>query len=163
MAGKQQKLQDVALEAKNYYIPDIESNYSLPPSISYEDPPKHPMAGALQSSRSKLLIAVIDKDPVDTALDWSMENAEGSNMIPVVNMANEEQPGGDWDTSRIGQEEDLCRRSNLARILVSPSKESHYPIPSKGGIYSPSVGMYFKPLCLVSLSNIGVSVFSLRC
>ena len=103
MAGKQQKLQDVALEAKKFYIPHIESNYPpLPLSISYEDLPKHPMSGDLQSSRSKLLIAVIDNDPVDTALDWSMENAEGSNMIPVVNMANEEQPGGDWDSSRIG-------------------------------------------------------------
>ena len=148
MAGKQPKLHDVALEAKQFYIPHIGSNYSpLPLSISYRDLPNHPMAGDLQSSKSKLLIAVIDKDPVDTALDWSMENAEGSNIIPVVNMANEEQPGGDWDLSRIGQEEDLCRRSNLAHILMLPSKESHYPIPSKGGIYSPSVGMLLKPLC----------------
>ena len=149
MAGKQPKLQDVALEAKKVYNPHIESNYPpLPLSISYDDLPKHPMAGDLQSSRSKLLIAVVDKDPVDTALDWVIENAEGSSIIPVVNMANEKQPGGDWDLSRIGQEEDLCRRSNLARVLKLPSKESHYPIPSKGGIYSPSVGMHFKPLCL---------------
>ena len=92
------KLQDVALEAKQFYKPHIESNYPpLPLSISYEDLPKHPMAGDLQSSRPKLLVAVIDNDPVDTALDWSMENAEGSNMIPVVNMADEERPGGDWD------------------------------------------------------------------
>ena len=143
---------EIASEAKKIYLPYIESNYpQLPPSILYDHSPKLPAAGDSHSPKSKLLVAVIDRDPVDAALKWHEENAEGSEIavkaIPVVSMANEQRPGGDWESARIAQEEDICRRSNLARALTS-SKDSHYPIPSTGGIYSPSVGMYFEAACL---------------
>ena len=150
------KLGNIALDVKKVFLPYIESEYpQLPPSILYKDLPKLPAAGDSQSPKSKLLVAVIDRDPVDAALKWheeNAENAEGSEIavkaIPVVSMANEERPGGDWEFARKTQEEDICRRSNLARALTSPSKGSHYPIPSKGGIYSPSVGMYLEAACL---------------
>ena len=143
---------EIASEAKKIYLPRIESEYPhLPPSILYKDLPKLPAAGDSQCPKSKLLVAVIDKDPVDAALKWHEENAKGSKIavkaIPVVSMANEERPGGDWEFARIAQEEEICRRSNLARALTSTSKDSHYLIPSTGGIYSPSVGMYFEAAC----------------
>lgn len=39
----------------------------------------------------------------------------------------------------MGYEERLCRRSNLSAHLASP-KETNYPIPSEGGLYSDPVG-----------------------
>jgi hypothetical protein len=149
MPEKKVRLGDIVLDAKKNYFPLIESDYPrLPSSILYADLPKLPVAGDLQSPKSKLLVAVIDGDPVDTALKWHRESTEGSKSIPVVSMANEDRPGGDWESAKMGQEEDICRRSNLARALTSPSRASHYPIPSKGGIYSPFVGMHFDPTYL---------------
>ena len=107
-------------------------------------------------------VAVIDGDPVDVALDWYEyeSNSESKSKasvydeapvrIPVVNMANEKRAGGDWESGLLAPEENLCRRSNLVRCLTTPWTTSiqtpYYPIPSKGGIYSPSVGRQSAPL-----------------
>ena len=141
MPEKIVKLGNIALDVKKFFLPYIESKYpQLPPSILYKDFRKLPAAGDSQSSKSKLLVAVIDRDPVDAALKWREENAENAEGSEIAVKA--------IPFARKTQEEDICQRSNLARALTSPSKGSHYPIPSTGGIYSPSVGMYFEAACL---------------
>ena len=101
-------------------------------------------------------MAVIDGDPIDVALDWHESNtkdhasnrtssfAKQGGSIPVVSMANDKRAGGDWESGLIAPEECLCRRSNLAKALTTPSQTSahvpHYPIRPTGGIYSPYVG-----------------------
>lgn len=137
----------IATEAKRIYIPWIARNLgrSYPTcSILHADP-----LPITAESKMKTItwprIAVMEGDPVDVALSWNQYNQRTGQrtQIPVVNMANEKQPGGDWETGLIAPEECFARRSNLVGVLTRPyeagSKE-HYPIPQRGGIYSPSVG-----------------------
>lgn len=145
------KPSDIASEAKKTYTPYIHSQLpQFPPiSISYPDSSKfhlNPRAGY----GHKLRVAVISGDPVDAALDWDESNYKVNGIsnqlgaIPVVNMANEKRAGGDWESGLLAPEECLCRRSNLAKVLTTPSQAStqvpHYPIRTTGGIYSPHVG-----------------------
>lgn len=145
------KPSEIASEAKKTYTPYIQSQLpQFPPiSISYPDSSKFhlsPRAGC----GHKLRVAVISGDPVDVALDWDESNFKANasskqlGAIPVVNMANEKRAGGDWESGLIAPEECLCRRSNLAKVLTTPSHVSaqvpHYPIRTTGGIYSPHVG-----------------------
>ena len=152
------KPSDVAAEAKRTYIPYIEQRLPQFPARSYlySDSSKlRANRGCPNGMKGKLRIAVIDGDPVDVALDWydySIKNnakdyaAEGGKggRIPVVNMANEKRAGGDWESGLVAPEECLCRRSNLVHALTTPSKSSahnsHYPLQTTGGIYSPHVG-----------------------
>lgn len=158
------KPSEIASEAKKTYTPYIQSQLpQFPPvSISYPDSSKfhlNPRAGY----GHKLRVAVITGDPVDAALDWDESNfkANGSSKqlgaIPVVSMANEKRAGGDWESGLIAPEECLCRRSNLAKVLTTPSHTSaqvpHYPIRTTGGIYSPHVGtLLSRTCCPVDLS-----------
>jgi hypothetical protein len=41
---------------------------------------------------------MIEGDPVDVALSWATAN-EKEGEIPVINMANDKKPGGDWESS----------------------------------------------------------------
>ena len=145
------KALEIASEAKKAYTPYIQSQfpeYRLI-SISYPDLSNFHL-DPQASCGHKLRVAVMDGDPVDVALDWDESNFKvtGSSkqlgVIPVVNMANEKQAGGDWESGLIAPEECLCRRSNLAKVLTTPSDSSvqvpHYPIGTTGGIYSPHVG-----------------------
>ena len=152
------KPSDVAAEAKRTYIPYIEHKLpQFPPqSCLYPDSSKlRANRGCPNREKRKLRIAVIDGDPVDVALDWHDYNVKNnvkdyaagggsSERIPVVNMANEKRAGGDWESGLVAPEECLCRRSNLVHALTTPSKpaaqNSHYPLPTTGGIYSPHVG-----------------------
>ena len=148
------KPSEIASEAKKQYTPYIQAQYpQFPPvSISYTDSSKLRLTSRAGSG-NKLRVAVIDGDPVDVALDWHDSNigekgtprsSKQAGAIPVVNMANEKRPGGDWESGLIAPEECLCRRSNLAKVLTTPSTLSaqvpHYPIRTTGGIYSPYVG-----------------------
>ena len=154
------KPSDVAVEAKRVYIPYIDQKYRQFPPTSYlykeVDCISANSASSSDGSSSKLKVAVIDGDPVDVAIDWYEYGTKAKptgglgglfqpNRIPIVNMANEKRPGGDWESGLMAPEENLCRRSNLARCLTTPSERSHshtpnYPIPMTGGIYSPHVG-----------------------
>ena len=148
------KPSDIALEAKKRYIPYIAQRLpEFTPSSFVHSSPDMVDKVAVNSRKSNLRVAVINGDPVDVALDWFEEETRpdkvndncSSNGIPVVNMANEQRPGGDWESGLIAPEENLCRRSNLVKCLTTPwkagsSKGSNYPIPLTGGIYSPNVG-----------------------
>lgn len=150
------KPSEIAAEAKKTYIPYVEQKLPEYPRKSV----LHLDSSSLRISRrqandTRLRVAVIDGDPVDVALDWYEYNVKnpaattnGSlqavNRIPVVNMANEKRAGGDWESGLMAPEESLCRRSNLVHALTTPwdayPAYAHYPIPTKGGIYSPYVG-----------------------
>ena len=103
--------------------------------------------------------AFYDEDPVDLALKW----AAGGDPIPVIMPANEKRAGGDWEAGKLRSkcyvyniidmcmsgvmqpEECLCRRSNLYATLTTPNENgqntANYPIPTRSGIYSNTVGM----------------------
>ncbi|KAI9868318.1 MAG: hypothetical protein M1813_005761 [Trichoglossum hirsutum] len=152
------KPSEVAAEAKRTYIPYIEQNFSQFPATSrgYPDSSTIRIKPNQGNQRRRLRVAVIDGGPVDVALDWydyerksaQRDIANGINRplptaIPVVNMANEKRPGGDWESGLMAPEENLSRRSNLVHTLVTTNTGySHYPIPQTGGIYSPHVVVF---------------------
>lgn len=93
----------------------------------------------------------MEGDPVTYALGWYQEMAktdEDFQRIPVVNVANEKRAGGDWESGLMAPEECFARRSNLVHALTMPwnaqmnREENFYPIPQKGGIYSPQVFVF---------------------
>jgi Uncharacterized protein conserved in bacteria (DUF2263) len=146
---------EVAAQAKKTYIPFIEQNYPQwpPGSYLYEDANPYRVPPGT-GKEGRLRVAVIDGEPVDVTLDWFNYNYRTSGnatRIPVVNMANDKRPGGDWESGLMAPEENFCRRSNLYHSLTtSTSGRSHYQhgnppytqlgIPPLGGIYSPCVG-----------------------
>ncbi|KAI4164201.1 MAG: hypothetical protein LQ342_002165 [Letrouitia transgressa] len=147
------KPSDIAAEAKRTFLPHIDRHHSDKPARSYFYPDSSKLRVSTASNpKRKLRVAVIDGDPVDVALDWHEYNVKNSGRetspnattsIPIVNMANEKRPGGDWESGLMAPEECLCRRSNLVPALkniYSPNPHtSHYPIPTTGGLYSPQV------------------------
>ena len=79
-------------------------------------------------------IKVVNSDSTDAAL--SLCSSAINNRYPcVLNMANARSAGGGWKHGALAQEEALCYRTSLSRTL----KKHYYPLPDKGGIYSPSV------------------------
>ncbi|KAI9772062.1 MAG: hypothetical protein M1840_001350 [Geoglossum simile] len=149
------KPSEVAAEAKRTYIPYIEQKFPQFPSMSrgYLDSSAIQIKPVPAQEKRRLRIAVIDGGPVDVAIDWYECEREAAERdvairplpkpIPVVNMANEKRPGGDWESGLMAPEENLCRRSNLVHTLVTTNTGcSHYPIPQTGGIYSPHVVVF---------------------
>ncbi|KAI9723755.1 MAG: hypothetical protein M1812_001055 [Candelaria pacifica] len=151
------KPSEVAAEAKKTYIPYIEQRLPEYPIKSYLHPDSSDIRVAPDVGQEKRLrVAVIDGDPVEVALDWyeynvntqQKELSDGATIprIPIVNMANEKRAGGDWESGLMAPEENLCRRSNLVHALITPwaarPPQPHYPMPQKGGIYSPSVVIF---------------------
>lgn len=153
------KPSEIAAEAKKTYIPYVEQKLPEYPrkSVLHLDSSSLRITPR-QSNESRLRVAVIDGNPVDVALDWYEYNAKNPaatinsavqsvKRIPVVNMANEKRAGGDWESGLMAPEECFCRRSNLVHALTTPwdpyPAYAHYPIPTKGGIYSPYVGIVY--------------------
>ena len=147
------KPSEVAAEAKKKYFPYISRLMPQLPLRSYLHPDSHAIRVARElRSRQRTRVAIIDGDPVDVAIDWyeSLPRDDTDNSalsgIPVVNMANEKRPGGDWESGQIAPEECLARRSTLMAALLSswnPSNpiQPYHPLPHKGGLYSPNIGM----------------------
>jgi hypothetical protein len=48
---------------------------------------------------TNLILAMIEGDPVDVALSWATTN-EKEGEIPIISMANDKRPGGDWEASK---------------------------------------------------------------
>lgn len=156
---------DIAAEAKRHFIPLILNTMPEHPSYSFLHADSSAISvGHDRRSRHRLRVAVIDGDPVDVTLGWSdavnaepstisdLASADNYSHIPIVNMANERRPGGDWESGLIAPEECLARRSNLIATLrtaahsyaqpLSAQNQHHYPLPQTGGLYSPSVGKH---------------------
>ena len=146
------KPSEVAAEAKKKYFPYISRMMPQLPLRSYLHIDSHAIRVAKDlRSKQRTRIAIIDGDPVDVAIDWYetliRDNPDGSTMpsIPIVNMANEKRPGGDWESGQIAPEECLARRSTLMAALLSSwnpsnSMQPYHPLPQKGGLYSPNIG-----------------------
>jgi len=79
-------------------------------------------------------IRVVAMDSLDAAYELYRSGVED---IVVLNMANEEHPGGGYLSGAGAQEEALCRRSSLYATLSG--NHTFYPIPPHGAIYSPDV------------------------
>jgi len=60
----------------------------------------------------------------------------------VLNMANAEWVGGGFLNDSSGQEEELCRCSNLFALLAEADREGQYPIPELGCIVTPEVVVF---------------------
>ena len=160
MPGSKPKPSEVAVEAKRIYIPYIEKCYpDLPArSFAYANIDHVTESAEGCTSPKTLRVAVIDGDAVDIALKWNEEEARARPQdpkrrvspqelrIPLVLPVDEKRAGGDWESGSMAPEENLSRRSNLVHCLsrnraVLNDLETPYPIPSKGGFYSPHVGM----------------------
>lgn len=158
MPGPKPKPSEVAVEAKRTYIPYIEKRYPdlLAKSFAYSDVDHLTSSGDKNKLSKKLRVAVIDGDSVDIALKWNQEESrtKAQDMkrrvcsnelrIPLVLPVDEKRAGGDWESGSMAPEENLSRRSNLVHCLsrhrAVSSDSAAYPIPSKGGLYSPHVG-----------------------
>jgi len=80
-------------------------------------------------------IKVIDSDTIDAALALNHSTTTNNRHPCVLNMANANSAGGGWQHGALAQEEALCYRTSLSLTL----KKHYYPLPDKGGIYSPYV------------------------
>ncbi|RIA81599.1 hypothetical protein C1645_790068 [Glomus cerebriforme] len=78
-------------------------------------------------------IEVVNGDCLSHAIKLQKE---GYNPI-VLNMANDQVPGGGYLYGAGAQEENLFRRTNLFQYH-EPKRDEWYPIPSFGGIYCPN-------------------------
>ena len=161
MPPSRPKASDIAAEAKRIYMPYITKHLLRDPITSYFYPDSASMKISPEKrTQQRLRVAVVEGDPVDYALGWYQYVSadptyrDSNKRIPVVNMANEKRAGGDWESGAMAPEECFARRSNLVNALTMPWAATHgtasnmYPIPQRGGIYSPQVCMLPAPHCL---------------
>jgi hypothetical protein len=149
------KPSEIAAEAKRVWMPYIWKNYIRDSKTSYLYPDATQIRINLDKrSSQRTRVAVMEGDPVTYALGWyqSIANADPDcKRIPVINVANEKRAGGDWESGLMAPEECFARRSNLVHALTMPwnaqlgREENFYPIPQKGGIYSPQVCKQQRP------------------
>ena len=147
MPSPKPRAAEIATEAKKTFIPYIERTMPSYRAISTVHaapvPSRHKQ---FYDPSKRLRVAVIDGDPVDVALDWyeytrqeAPDGSEPVHRVPVVNMANEKRPGGDWESGAMAPEECFARRSNLVLALSRTGNGTsldHYPLPQTGGLYS---------------------------
>ena len=81
-------------------------------------------------------VRVVNADTLDAALSLASSSLFVDPLpVCILNMANAYHGGGGWLKGAMAQEEAICYRSSLSFTL----KNRFYPIPDRGGIYSPSV------------------------
>ncbi|KAF2730263.1 hypothetical protein EJ04DRAFT_474116, partial [Polyplosphaeria fusca] len=152
MPQSRPKPSEIAAEAKRIYLPHVWRHYIKSAVTSYSYPDASVIKISPEKrSQQRLRVAVVLGDPVDYALGWHQyASADASTdhaikRIPVVNMANEKRAGGDWESGLMAPEECFARRSNLVHALTMPwdqQANSFYPIPQRGGVYSPEVYVF---------------------
>ncbi len=158
---------EIAAEAKRVWMPYIWKNYIQDAKTSYLYPDATQIRiNVDKRSSHRTRVAVLEGDPVNYALGW-YQSAVGLDpnckRIPVVNVANEKRAGGDWESGLMAPEECFARRSNLVHALTMPwnaqlgKEENYYPIPQKGGIYSPAV---CRSYCMKFMANVNKSQLS---
>jgi hypothetical protein len=152
MPPSRPKPSEIAAEAKRLWLPYIWREFIKNPETSYS----YPDSAAIRISPDKrscqrTRVAVMEGDPVNYALGWYQTATRdpahrNCKKVPVVNMANEKRAGGDWESGLMAPEECFARRSNLVHALTMPwnaqmniHNRNFYPIPQRGGIYTPDV------------------------
>ncbi|KAF1956645.1 hypothetical protein CC80DRAFT_562226 [Byssothecium circinans] len=179
MSPSRPKPSEIAAEAKRIWLPYIWKHFVKNATTSYLYPESSAIRiGSDQKTHQRTRVAVMEGDPVTHALGW-YQNAirdpahRNCKRIPVVNTANEKRAGGDWESGLMAPEECFARRSNLVQALTMPwnaqlrKDVNFYPIPQRGGIYSPEVFVFrygperdyatFAPEEIVSLPVISVA------
>ncbi|GAB1317580.1 hypothetical protein MFIFM68171_07790 [Madurella fahalii] len=143
------KASEVASEAKKYYIPLIRKEYTstwATDSYIFEQPLLQINFLERPLDITPPHFYVCSGDPVDFAISWV---AQTQCAVPFICAANENRPGGDWETGVVGYEEQLCRRSTLSACLATPADSSsvngHYPLPISAGILSRDVVVFRGP------------------
>ena len=85
-------------------------------------------------------IQVLRADILQTAYDL----AENGDSVCVLCMAGTSKPGGGIESGKGAQEENLYRRSNIARFTFL-KREELYPIPRTGCLHSMNVAIFRGP------------------
>ena len=131
-----ESLKKVCYETKNLLPGLLATRPDAPPDgVLYKD---NDLVG-LDSSRCPRLpptsVSVINSDSIDAAISLAKTRPRRSGPVCVLNMANAHSAGGGWTSGSLAQEEAMCYRSSLSFTL----KLRHYPLPKRGGIFSPTV------------------------
>lgn len=152
MPPSRPKPAEIAAEAKKVWMPHIWKHYIRDPKTSYLYPDANQLRINVEKrSSERTRVAVLEGDPVNYALGWyqtAVQADPNCKRIPVINVANEKRAGGDWESGLMAPEECFARRSNLVHALTMPwnaqlgREENFYPIPQRGGIYSPEVFVF---------------------
>ena len=128
---------------KPFYVSEKLSLSGLGP-LSPRDCPGHPRAAIRVvnddslSAALEMLARAVPRPPPPSPLAGSSNagaGASGGGRVVVLNLANDQHPGGGWLHGASAQEEDLCYRSSLSLAL----HKRHYPWDAREGLYSPSV------------------------
>ncbi|PWY95049.1 mitochondrial chaperone BCS1 [Aspergillus sclerotioniger CBS 115572] len=110
-----------------------------PPTAQYCPRTRYPALNPRFSPKLSTHVEVLFGDTFDIAIRLSNPSRQfrhsGTQNVCVLNMANEENPGGGWLNGAMAQEEALCYRSSLSLTL----KRRYYPIGERDSIYSPTV------------------------
>lgn len=139
---------EVAAETKKQMIPIIRNKYAHIniSSVIYHHPFDEINFQNRPMDLSPPQFYVYPGDPADGATNWARE---AGVLVPLICPANDQRPGGDWETGAAGYEERLCRRSTLSATLATPGPGSrvdcHYPIPMYGVVVSPDVVIFRGP------------------
>ncbi len=128
-------LKDIAIETKSLLPGLLATRPDVPDKgYLYKDGDAPRLDGRYCPNLPTTRIRVINSDSIDAAL--SLSPSATNNRHPcVLNMANARSAGGGWEHGALAQEEALCYRSSLSKTL----KKHYYPLPDKGGIYSPFI------------------------
>lgn len=159
MPPSKPKPSEIAAEAKRVWMPYIWKHYIKTAKTSYLYPDASQIrVNVDKRSSQRTRVAVMEGDPVNYALGWyqsALSADPNCKRIPVINVANEKRAGGDWESGLMAPEECFARRSNLVHALTMPwnaqmgREENFYPIPQRGGIYSPDV-------CMLGIPNLAM-------
>ncbi|KAK6497699.1 hypothetical protein TWF481_012102 [Arthrobotrys musiformis] len=144
MPTLRQRASSASAETRDLW-PSISATIGQSYSVYYETTEPLPYLGPHANSQAWPRIAVVaSSDPVDVALSMQTSDRLGRpKHVAVLNTANEKTPGGLWQGAVFAPEEALARRSNLVTALMTSddggSAPHHYPLPERGGLFSPRV------------------------
>ncbi|KAF3915166.1 hypothetical protein ABW20_dc0104615 [Dactylellina cionopaga] len=115
-------------------------------SFCYDQTEPLPYRGPYTERQWPRIAVVASADPVDVALSMQTSDRLGCpKRVAVLNTANEKKAGGLWEGAVFAPEEALARRSNLVQTLQTgdngASAAHHYPLPERGGLFSPRVAV----------------------
>ena len=106
-----------------------------PEAVGYKDGDNTSLDQRTCPKLRRTRVRVIDTDTIDAALILMAQKGAPSKPVCILNMANAFRAGGGWLQGCRAQEEQLCYRTSLSATL----HRQLYPIPPRGGIYSPNV------------------------